>query len=198
MFSRCLTHRGIAAIAAFVLFVSGAVPARADVPTLDDQNSAMALMLFGRQTCAQRAAAVAQTTQYVAPATPQPSDAQPLATGADAQPPPEQTKVVIAQATAQPSSSPQTTEAPGVPGPATPGPVNTPGLPTQPAGIGNGTYQLYATPKPPPGVSPPPVPTPTPIVSPAVTRRRRSLPPDARGRRRRPSRPAWRPSRRTT
>jgi len=158
MFSRCLTHRGIAAIAAFVLFVSGAIPARADVPTSDDQNSSMALMLFGRQTCAQRAAAGAQTSQYVAPSTPQPSEAQPLATGADAgqespppgQPPAVVTNVVIAQATAQPSSSPETTEAPGVPGPATPGPVNTPGLPTQPAGIGNGTYQLYATPKPPP------------------------------------------------
>jgi hypothetical protein len=176
MFSRCLTHRGIAAIAAFVLFVSGAIPARADVPTSDDQNSSMALMLFGRQTCAQRAAAGAQTSQYVAPSTPQPSEAQPLATGADAgqespppgQPPAVVTNVVIAQATAQPSSSPETTEAPGVPGPATPGPVNTPGLPTQPGGIGNGTYQLYVTPKPPPGVSPPPVPTPTPVVSPPV------------------------------
>jgi hypothetical protein len=63
----------------------------------------------------------------------------------------------VAQATEAPSSSPA--------------PVTTPGLPTVPSGVGNGTYTVNRTPPPrpgaTPGVSPPPVPTATP--APTVT-----------------------------
>ncbi|HEY1428611.1 MAG TPA: hypothetical protein VGF18_03495, partial [Candidatus Tumulicola sp.] len=177
-----------------------ALPASAAAPTGDDQNSAMALMLFGKQTCAQRAAA-AQADDYAAQGYPQTAQATPQPPVASApatvqtehssaptvQPmtPTVQPKSqfslpagyqiaqsaypdAVAQATPEPSPSPETTEAPGVPGPATPGPVNTPGLPGMQQGVGNGTFQLRATPKPSPGVSPPPVPTPTPAESPSA------------------------------
>jgi hypothetical protein len=69
--------------------------------------------------------------------------------------------VTVAQAT--PQESPSASPSPGA------SPVHTPGLPGMQPGVGNGTYQLYATPPPQPGssaeVSPPPVPTPTPNPS---------------------------------
>ena len=196
MRSRWLNHRGITAIAAFVIFLTGSVPAGAQVSGMDqvfagphalpeaqtaptDPTAATALMLFSKQTCAAKYAAsadqmmqVAQTDQAAqsAPAAQSAQAGQPdqSAQATDAPLPPP--SVRLAQAAPQPSGSPddQETEAPGVPGPATPGPVNTPGLPNVQPGVGNGTYQLRATARPSPGVSPPPVPTPTPNASPSA------------------------------
>ncbi|HTX60440.1 MAG TPA: hypothetical protein VMH02_12300 [Verrucomicrobiae bacterium] len=109
-------NRGVAAIAAFVVFLS-AFPARGDAPSSDDVAT-QALDLINHQSCA------------------------------------GSFKDVVAQL--PPPASP----APG----ASPTPQATPPLPGMPGGVGNGTYQLYATPRPRPGsqVTPPPVPTPTP------------------------------------
>lgn len=106
-------------------------------PPADDSSQALALMLFAKQTCAQRAAAEMAGTPYA----------------------------TLAQATAEPSSSPESSASPPAGSPA-PGPVSTPGLPGTQPGAANSTFQLHATPRPQPGssapVSPPPVPTPTP------------------------------------
>ncbi len=76
MRSRWLNHRGITAIAAFVIFLTGSVPAGAEVSGMDqvqtgpqalpgaqtaapDPTAATALMLFSKQTCAQKNAASA-------------------------------------------------------------------------------------------------------------------------------------------
>ncbi|HVA34508.1 MAG TPA: hypothetical protein VNG31_10185, partial [Candidatus Baltobacteraceae bacterium] len=78
--------------------------------------------------------------------------------------------VTVAQATPEETPSPIFSSTPG----PSPSPVTTPGLPGTIPGAANGTYQLYATPRPQPGasgpVTPPPVPTPTPNASaPPVT-----------------------------
>ncbi len=139
MFSGIWKSRGIAATLAFVAFLT-AIPALADAPPTDDSRSqALALLLFEKQSCAQRfARAVAEQTQPAQEASPD------------------------ASASPEPASTPPT--APGVS--PTPSAVTTPGLPGTQAGAGNGTFQLYETPRPQPGssapVKPPPVPTPTP------------------------------------
>jgi hypothetical protein len=136
-----LRRRGAAAVLCFASLAS-ALPAVAGTGAApDDSSQALAVMLFAKQTCAQRAAA---------------DMASPYA--------------VVAQATAEPSSSPQSSASPPAGSPA-PGPVSTPGLPGTQPGAANSTFQLRATPRPQPGssapVSPPPIPTPTP--SPATS-----------------------------
>ncbi|MBV8375188.1 MAG: hypothetical protein JO302_06725 [Candidatus Eremiobacteraeota bacterium] len=73
--------------------------------------------------------------------------------------------ITLAQASPEESPTPIFSATPG----ASPSPVTTPGLPGTLPGSGNGTYQLYATPRPQPGRSPfttpPPIPTPTPNPS---------------------------------
>ena len=131
-----VTPRGLAALACLLAVVCRALPALADVPAAAgaDRDQATALMLFSKQTCAQRANAKL-LDDAVAQATPLPSP--------------------------EPSAPPAST-APS----ASPSPFGTPPLPGPPPGAGNGTYQIYQTPRPPPGatpgISPPPVPTPTP------------------------------------
>jgi len=131
-----VTVRGFAVLASIVMLITGTVPAFAD-PLGDDRDQAMALMLFGKQTCGRFS-----DTNYLADA---------VTEGG-----------AVAQATPQPSPTPAGGGSPS----ASPTPVNTPGLPQAPPGAGNGTYQILQTPRPQPGssaeVSPPPVPTPTP------------------------------------
>jgi len=133
---RSVTVRGFAVLASIVMLITGTVPAFAD-PLGDDRDQAMALMLFGKQTCGRFS-----DTNYLADA---------VTEGG-----------AVAQATPQPSPTPAGGGSPS----ASPTPVNTPGLPQAPPGAGNGTYQILQTPRPQPGssaeVSPPPVPTPTP------------------------------------
>jgi hypothetical protein len=128
---RKLKNRGIAAVACFAVLASS-LPVLADAPGAGNTDQAMALLLFSKQTCGQRAA-------------------------------PRVLDDAVAQASPEPSASPQSTASPGG---ASPGPVTTPGLPGVRPGSANGTFQLYATPRPQPGVSAevsaPPIPTPTP------------------------------------
>lgn len=146
---RLFLSRGIAALAGATFLIS-LWPAQAfaasAVPSDDATAQATALMLLGKQTCAQRAAAAAAAPDA-------PVNAQ-----------------TIAQATALPSPptpSPNPSEAPS----ASPGPVTTPGLPNSRPAAANGTFQLYATPRPKPDasakVTPPPIPTPTPSAVPS-------------------------------
>ncbi|HEY5425046.1 MAG TPA: hypothetical protein VIJ77_00705 [Candidatus Tumulicola sp.] len=134
-----LKSRGVAAIGCLLVLVGGALPAGANAPD-DDKNAAMALVLFNNQTCGQRAN---RTETF-----------QPNA---------------VAQATASPPPSPESSASP--PASASPGPVTTPGLPGSQPGTANSTFQLYATPRPRPGESAPaqapPIPTPSPNASPA-------------------------------
>ncbi|MBV8722862.1 MAG: hypothetical protein JO277_11960, partial [Candidatus Eremiobacteraeota bacterium] len=55
-------NRGVAAIACLLAFL-GSVPALADAPTDADRSQALALLLFGRQTCAARRANAPVATQ---------------------------------------------------------------------------------------------------------------------------------------
>lgn len=91
-----MTVRGLAALACLAALAGGALPALADAMNGNDNDQAMALMLFSRQTCAQRAQtnlfedAVAQAT---APPSPQDSASPatsptPISTPGLPQPPP--------------------------------------------------------------------------------------------------------------
>ena len=139
-----LQRRGIAAIAAVVVFLSSAGPVLAAAPTSDDTQQATALMLFNRQSCAQHsssptAAFLAQTQQQ-----------------AQETPSPDESPTPLFSPTPGASASPGVVPSPGA----------TPGLPGTQPGAANNTFQLYATPRPRPGESasakPPPIPTPTP------------------------------------
>jgi len=78
-----------------------------------------------------------------------------------------QTQPIASPSAAPASPTPEPPVAPGVT--PTPAGVSTPGLPGIQPGSANGTFQLFATPRPQPGstatTKPPPIPTPTPMPS---------------------------------
>jgi hypothetical protein len=125
--------RGAAAIACFAVLAASPLLAAANAPA-DDANQATALMLFSKQTCAQRAA------------------------------PPTFAAEAVAQATVEPSSSPQSSASPPpgqAPGPVTtPGlPGGQPGAANSTFQLHATPRPQPGSSAP---VTPPPIPTPTP------------------------------------